>query len=110
MAANPGLFRRMAEPFPNVEAANVAVEAFWDEFAALREKHKVTNVYVIVESPYLADDGEETGMCLCGMIGDSQKSEAMTAYAFGRESAKRQENISRIVKAAGILKSMKDKD
>ena len=42
------LFREMSLPFESGEKANEAIAAFFADLAALREKHKLTNVYCII--------------------------------------------------------------
>lgn len=84
--ANPSLFRQLNQPFADVDAANAAIEAFFEELGSLREKHKMANVLLVVEGSYLVD-GEEQEFITSASYGDGAKPLAMAAWAHGREEA-----------------------
>lgn len=55
---NHKLFREMSEPFASDEEAGKAVDAFSAEFAELRKKHRIKNVYCVMNVPYISEGGE----------------------------------------------------
>lgn len=98
---NPKLFRDLSVPFESAKASNEAVEAFFTEFGALREKHKLTNVYVIVSASYETEDKQDEAEFVTScMFGDTMRAEMLTAWALGREQQTRQETIARFLESA----------
>lgn len=99
---NPKLFREMSVPFASAEAANQAVEAFYVELGELRKKHKLTNVYTVINASYATTDPEddEAEFFTSSMFGDFLRAESLVAWALGREQAHRQEMIAHIAKVA----------
>ena len=51
-------YHKLSKPFDGPAAAEAAVSAFWDEFYALRNKHKIADAYVIVSIPIRYEDGK----------------------------------------------------
>jgi hypothetical protein len=91
---DPANYRAMQEPHENADAAVAAYEAFFDEVMAARKKHRIVDVHVISKVRALRDDGAEGEMLLAGHIGNSAESEAMCAFAYGQEKARREEYIA----------------
>ena len=100
---DPGLYRRMSEPFDSADAAQSAWDAFRADIEAAREKHKITEVVVLVQFPYRASEGDEIlgGSMLC--IGDGMRHEVMLATGLADVQRTRQEMIGSIL-AKGLLK------
>lgn len=55
---NPKLYREMSQPFESVDAANAALQAFQEDVAALRAKHRIAECYVIFGSSVQQPDDE----------------------------------------------------
>ena len=79
------LFRQMSEPFPTIEARDAAIEAFADAVTEARKTHKITQVYLVMETTYLDEDGDEVQTQGSLVLGDSLKTLPMLAQAYGRE-------------------------
>ena len=93
-------YRELSEPFPSVEAANNAVEAFFDEVGELRKKHKIMDCYFILALPYITADGQDEVEAFVPMMwGSEAKAETLTTWAAGHESAKRQERLFAMLKS-----------
>ena len=102
---NPKLWREMQEPHKTVDVANEAADAFYKGVQALREQHMMADVLVVTQMRFLLEDGTEGEGLTMLALGDSQHSESMAAYAYGKCVAQRQETISRLLK--GVLKDPK---
>lgn len=103
--SNPKLFRELSQPIENADAADAALKAFYEELSALREKHRIRDVYVILAGSYFSSDGEEHEFLTSGCYGDSMKSYGMVAWAFGREQAEYDELIGLMKRAGAKLKA-----
>lgn len=96
---NPDNYYELSKPFETQESASEAIQAFWEEFYELRNKHRMADAYVIVRVLV-----KEVGPVMTTLhAGDSLMGEQMTAWAFGREGADRQAAISKIVERAGAI-------
>lgn len=94
------LNRQMREPFPTPDEANAAMEAFLDDVAGARKKHRVSDVYLVVAFNYLATDGEETRGMACWGCGDGMRHEQMAAYALGTTQADRRQIVDKLISRA----------
>ena len=90
-------YRQLSEPFASPEAANKAIEAFFEELGELRVKHRLPDIYCIIAGNVLYPDGNEGEVYTTVSYGDTTKREPMAAWGLGHESARRQELITRIV-------------
>lgn len=104
---NPARYRKLSEPFPDFGKANEALNAFYTELEALREKHKMPDVYVITRVNAMDDDGEEGNAFSTAHFGDSLLAEGMVAYALGRLQKQRQDIIGNLLNTG--LKQHKDR-
>lgn len=86
MGPNPKLFRDLNEPFESNTAADSAVEAFCKDLEAIREKHRIVNVYCVIAGSMVID-GDEQEFMTSVSFGDSLRKLPMTAWAYGTESA-----------------------
>lgn len=82
-------YRRLSEPFDDVEDANSALTKFWEDLYALRNKHGLANVTVVVKDS-VKDSGAFMWSAHCG---SSLEEEAMAAWHFGQASSRRQDSI-----------------
>ena len=98
-------YRKLSEPFPSFDAANEALEAFFKDLREVRNKHKMTDVYVIISGSARTASGEEGEFVTSQHHGSSLKSESMVAWALGTEQTRRQEAIAKMIKG-GIKKRL----
>ena len=83
---DPATYRRMSEPLASQEEANKAVEAFFEDLRALREKHHIRDVVVVAQLAYV-DGGAEGLRIVTLTIGSRAEALPMLATAFGHERA-----------------------
>lgn len=100
-------YHKMCEPFASAEEANNAIDGFWDEVYALRVKHKIPDVHVVLYATYLTEDGEVSECAVDFHAGDVTKSEMMLAWAFGRAQADREEKIGKFLAAGTVQRGKK---
>jgi len=81
------LFRQMSEPFPTSEARYAAINAFADAVKEARKTHKITQIYLVMETTYLDEDGDEVEMQASITLGDNLRTLSLLAQAYGREKA-----------------------
>jgi hypothetical protein len=99
---NPKLFRRVSEPYPNAEAAAAALEAFAKDVSDLREKHRVMNVVVLMQSAYeRGEDESRTIMTL--RLGSETDCLAMQAQCFGIAQERARADLADLVAAGRKL-------
>jgi hypothetical protein len=91
---DPTLWREMQEPHESLSATNAAVEGFFEELGALREKYRLADVVVVGRVVYLDEQGGEVEAMTTSVYGESLRAESMAAYAYGSFAAKRQRAIS----------------
>jgi len=87
----------MSEPFDTIEQADAAMDAFAADVRALRVKHRLADVYVVMMVPHRGDAGREGQVISRFSMGDTLKSEAMVAWALGREQAAHREFVERLL-------------
>ena len=93
-SSDPGRYRRLQEPFENAEALDVAIEGLHRELGALREKYKIPDIYIVFSANAMTSDGAEGQFMSTLQFGSGERGEALAAYAYGLESARRQERIA----------------
>lgn len=96
---NPELFARMDAPFTASAEAEQAVHAFLTDLEALREKHRIANVYTIVEVRALDEGGDALAWFSRHFRGDSRNLLPMVARAYGAEREVHEELLARTVRA-----------
>lgn len=104
--SDPGNYRKLCEPFASMADVNTALEAFWEEFYELRNKHRFADVLVVLRIPVMAD-GSEGVVHTKLYAGDEGYAENMSAFALGATSVERQEATARLMKKA--IKQIKAK-
>lgn len=99
---DPAKYRELSKPFPNAKAAGNAVQAFWDEVQALREKHKIPDLLVVIAVNGLCEDGLAEGrVMLTVSCGAAMMEESLAAFALGEASARRQEITAELLARKG---------
>lgn len=101
-----GNYREMSEPFASSEEANTALQAFFDEVAEARIKHKITDVLLVVSCIAVTAEGE-AAFVTHAHFGDEFKVESMAAYAFGRASADREATTAQLLAGKSRRMSVK---
>lgn len=90
---DPANYRKLAEPFPDSESANGAINAFWEELYELRNKHRLANLHVTISVNVAYPEGEVPVMVTLHM-GDALQALPMAAWAFGHEKASHEDVIT----------------
>lgn len=90
-------YRKASEPHASMDAAEKAMQAFFDEVAELRVKHQIRDVLLICNVCLIEKDDTET--VASGTIGFGTQSlfESMAACAYGTEKARNEERIRRLL-------------
>lgn len=103
---DPGLYRKLSEPFESDEAANAALLAFQDELYELRVKHRIKDLAWVAEINIARPvDGDDDSECefpaiVSNHYGDSMRSASLFAYAHG-EAVVRHERAVAEFRAVG---------
>jgi hypothetical protein len=93
---DPSLYRRMSEPHESLEAANAAWLAFYADVRAAREKHRIPDVLIVAELPFI-DNGEESRAPVCSTIGNARIAVELAAFAYGQEVKAKDRRIASAV-------------
>ena len=96
---NPERYSALSKPMKQ-EDADDALNAFFGEVSAARQRHKIQDVHVIVRMMIDRETGDAPGMSSIH-LGAVQESEAMCAWAFALAGEKRRAFIDN-AKAEGI--------
>lgn len=102
---DPQNYREMSVPFFGPEAANLALEAFYDDVRAARQKHRIADVLTVVSVNVIYDEGGEGAALSHSHNGDPMKAESMAAYVFGREQADRKAWLNKLVAGTNTRRS-----
>ena len=88
---NPGRYSEMSNPRTS-EEIDTSIEAFYAELSALRIRHKLADVHVIVRVivDRGGDDVPAFSVMHCGAI---QEAEGMCAYAFANSAEMRRKFV-----------------
>lgn len=94
---DPETFSKCAMPHPDKAAAEAAVEAFLAAVADLRIKHRIKNMYMILETSAL--EGEAVVPYALSMFrGDATAALPMVATAYGAERERHEQMIVMAIK------------
>jgi len=107
--SDPANYRKLSEPFASAAEANAAIQAFWSEFYELRNKHRIADAMVVVQTSYVADDGGEAVGVMSMHAGDWIHRESMAAFAYGQAVSDRQQQIGKMLSSSGYLKQPNNK-
>lgn len=83
---NPKLFRELSVPFKDLDAANAALDAFYEDLLALRIKHKIPTLLILTHVGYEDKDQEITASSSL-RVGDQGTHLQMLAEAYGEYKA-----------------------
>lgn len=79
---DPALYRRMCEPLASMDAAEDAINAFFDDLRALREKHHIRDLVCTTQIAYI-DGGDEIVAASHQTIGSKAEAVGMAAVLYG---------------------------
>lgn len=82
-------YEEVSRPFESTEEADKAVQAFWDDFYALRNKYRIADVYLCCRFIVKGAGPMMTTL----YAGDEMQRESIAAWGFGRAQSDRQELI-----------------
>lgn len=102
MLGGPDTYQECCVPFPSAEAANEAIQQFWEEVFDLRCKYKLAHVSVIIKDQIAGSGGFITST----HAGNELEQESMAAWHLGNSSSNRQ-NIIRKAIGQGTEASLK---
>lgn len=97
--SNPARYRRMSEPFDSREQANQAITEFFADVEAAREKHRISDVVVLVEVGMVVGDVETRASAQLA-LGSRAYELPMLARAFGAAQARHQNDLALILAQA----------
>ena len=80
---DPKLYREMSVPHESMESAMAEATAFIEGVKALREKHRIPDVYIIGELTVIDEKQEEKGVVFNLGMGYSMKHEVLISRALG---------------------------
>lgn len=87
-----GNYRKMSEPFPSVEEANVALKNFYRAVEEARKKFHIMDVHVIVKMNVLRGETEGAAMT-SAHYGNTLEGAPMCAWGLGQEQANFEANL-----------------
>lgn len=99
----PNDFKRYAQmsiPFESSQAADAALEKFYDLVDKAREECKITDVHIIAKVTYNTAEGDSAAIS-SAHYGSSMESENMLAWALGKASSERRDLLGRLMKGEG---------
>lgn len=96
---DPGLYRRMSEPFDDAAESNAALSSFFEAIEKLREEHGIPDVLVLCEVNVMIDGAETRGSARL-MRGDSSAFLPMIARVYGEERQRYEDNMARLIAAS----------
>jgi hypothetical protein len=96
---DPKKYREMSVPFATTEEANAALNAFFEDVKAAREKHRISDVVVLCEISHKIDDEEVRGGAFTS-LGDRARVIIMLAREFGAEQARHEAAVAGVIARA----------
>ena len=88
---DPENYRLMSQPFENGEAANKALDAFFEAVREARQKHRIADVVVLA----MVSAGEKDAKAIAqSTLGDDTNVEGICAWAYGRAAAEREARMA----------------
>lgn len=94
---DPDRYARMAVPFESSTAANDAVAAFYKDVEDARERHKITDVLVLVEISHLVSSGATVQGSSSVSFGAWHNRLTMLARAYGAERERFEKAIAELI-------------
>lgn len=83
--SNPKRYRELNVPFESLDQTNEALDAFFADVKAARERHRIPDVALIAAVTYTGDAGTENASFARLSLGDQFKTAALLAYGYGAE-------------------------
>lgn len=95
---NPDRYARLSVPHATQEAAQDDIDAFAAVVGELRERHKLTDVVIVIQTPVLTDgpDSPARARFWMGHMGAESEVPFMLARALGCAEQQRQEALARL--------------
>lgn len=93
---DPKTFALCAVPHRDKAAGEAAANAFLEELRELRKKHRIKNLYTVIEVDALVD-GEAVPFTLSQFCGDSTAALPMVARAYGMERERHETLIAKLI-------------
>lgn len=94
---NPELYRRLAKPFANRDAAAVSLRNLFIEVGRARERCLIPDFSAVFCVAIKKEDGGEENMMGTFRFGDPLRVESLAAFLFGKAQAEREQSIAGIV-------------
>ena len=94
---DPENYRKMSEPFENIEKANEAINTFLDLVEKARNVCHIADVHVIIRFSVLGADGKEGDAITSAHFGFSMNAAQMCAWSLGREEASAKEMLRELM-------------
>lgn len=91
---DPENYRKMSEPFADIDKANEAIDKFFDMVEKARNECRISDAHVIVQFGVIGKEGKEGTAITAAHFGFSMNAARMCAWSLGQEQAA-QENIIR---------------
>lgn len=94
---NPKKYRELLQPFATREEASTAMEAFFSDIEALREKHRIVTMLAIAEVNVVdesePDLGGEVALNSSFSFGNIAKAPLLAAMLYGSERERLEEHL-----------------
>lgn len=95
---DPENYRKMSEPHTSQDAANKALQAFFDAVEKLRNEHHIQDVHVIAKTNAINKDGREQAGILSAHFGHMLEAAPMCAWSLGQAQAEYQQIVGEYLK------------
>lgn len=103
---DPANYRRNSEPFQEIQQANEALAAFFEDVRIARDKHRIADVVVLCEIAHTLD-GEEVRGSASSYLGDRGRVLPIIAREFGAAQQRHEEEIALLIAQARKSARMK---
>lgn len=97
---DPNNYHEMSKPFENPEQANQAISDFYEDLKAIRKKHKIPDVLVVLEASVIYESGNRGEFMHHVGLGDARNQCALGAFAYGQTQADHREFINTFIHKA----------
>ena len=94
---DPENYYTLSKPFEGPEAANEAIEKFYEELGALRKKYKIPDLLAVVYASTKYPDGKIGSFMNHIGFGNSLHQSVMAAFAYGQTQAEHRELINKTI-------------
>jgi|HubBroStandDraft_4_1064222.scaffolds.fasta_scaffold951369_2 hypothetical protein len=87
---DPKAFRHASAPHESKADADAAMQAFIDDVAEARKKHRIRDVLIVQQIAYYEGDGENRAASI-NSFGESTQPVLLAAYAYGHLKSEHEE-------------------